>query len=892
MIISGVSVRAKDVMKLLRISRPTLHRYVKQGRIKYEVLPNGFYEYNDEDVYAIFNKGEPRATHIYARVPTMETNVALDTQISQVKAWAITNDAKIDGVFAEIASGITFEGREKFMKLLKEIMDGQVGEVLVTDIDRLSMTDKQLVRHLFAKFGTKIVATVNRMSSETDTDELVSEIERFLIDRGLDKLVLDGFRAAASEPRMEERQIAHAMDIDESRIAATLGFLKGRGVLGLPEVAAQLELSNEDTVSILTQLVLNGYLDYSTEGEEIVVEGVRPPFAVPQTCTKHWMTVGYCVLRGVVSISEIATQLELEKHQVERSVFESIAAGQIVAGLGRPSSKRGQKGDGLFIQLQEHETLDVLGLKPHVRTESSAKKEKGQETLMKGSKGKSTNEGAYTQWKPSHLREDLHISPRLHRCVTSLAGILLLRRKSKLSQLASDLFSGVSKEELRRPPKADVLRQLSLLALDPLFRTRITEQGWVIVDPAEDIWTCLSQRSPYESEIMSTRALLGFLGSTNATTLRQIGKEMSASGKKLSERDVLLTLASLVMTGALRARLSADGSLSGIEVSASAVRSTPALSKDETVFVGMLLCQESVSLKQASVVLGTDTAAIRQIFHGIVGQGSIVAEISKGGAVIVRSFPAIPPLAQVTHLPIVKRELLGLIHAFGGIEQSELAAIFDLDSRDIELSSYELAGLGLLECRIRDGHISGEMDTPSGILPSPLETIGNKALRDVADVIGTVGSATIQIYDIGELTKLNINSVLRALGRLVADGYYPEGTIEDGAFNCGGVLRQDRLTVVCQVCGTEHDKALQFCPDCKSEQIICSVCKGEIKEQTRAVYCPICRSASHASHIRAWLALRQSCPICRSQIDFSQLLHSTALHEGDGDVKKRRGGTT
>ena len=43
-------MKAKDVMQLLEISRPTLSRYVKQGLIKVDSVINGKYRYNKESV--------------------------------------------------------------------------------------------------------------------------------------------------------------------------------------------------------------------------------------------------------------------------------------------------------------------------------------------------------------------------------------------------------------------------------------------------------------------------------------------------------------------------------------------------------------------------------------------------------------------------------------------------------------------------------------------------------------------------------------------------------------------------------------------------------------------------------------------------------------------------
>lgn len=51
-------------MSLLRISRITLHVYAKTGKIRYTVMPNGMYNYSDEDVYKILNKDVKRKTVI------------------------------------------------------------------------------------------------------------------------------------------------------------------------------------------------------------------------------------------------------------------------------------------------------------------------------------------------------------------------------------------------------------------------------------------------------------------------------------------------------------------------------------------------------------------------------------------------------------------------------------------------------------------------------------------------------------------------------------------------------------------------------------------------------------------------------------------------------------
>lgn len=50
------SMKAKDVMRVLNITRPTLCAYVKKGLIKIDSEINGQYKYNRESVYKLMEK--------------------------------------------------------------------------------------------------------------------------------------------------------------------------------------------------------------------------------------------------------------------------------------------------------------------------------------------------------------------------------------------------------------------------------------------------------------------------------------------------------------------------------------------------------------------------------------------------------------------------------------------------------------------------------------------------------------------------------------------------------------------------------------------------------------------------------------------------------------------
>lgn len=44
-------MKSKQVLKLLKIYSITLSKYVKNGKIKVTLLPNGYYDYHDDSVF-------------------------------------------------------------------------------------------------------------------------------------------------------------------------------------------------------------------------------------------------------------------------------------------------------------------------------------------------------------------------------------------------------------------------------------------------------------------------------------------------------------------------------------------------------------------------------------------------------------------------------------------------------------------------------------------------------------------------------------------------------------------------------------------------------------------------------------------------------------------------
>ncbi len=173
-------MKANEVLKVLRISRPTLTAYLKKGYINGIKKPNGFYEYDEKSVYAFLNKDIQLKTVVYARVSTSKQKKDLINQTDLLKSFCIQNGWRISEVYQDAASGISFEKRTDFFRMLDDILDYRVRRVVISYKDRLSRVGFELFYHLFRKFGTEIVVLSEAGSQKLDSEEVFEEIVALL----------------------------------------------------------------------------------------------------------------------------------------------------------------------------------------------------------------------------------------------------------------------------------------------------------------------------------------------------------------------------------------------------------------------------------------------------------------------------------------------------------------------------------------------------------------------------------------------------------------------------------------------------------------------------------------------------------------------------------------
>ena len=168
-------MKAKEVLKILKISRPTLTKYVKEHKILVKELPNGFYDYDEDSVLKAAKISTERNSVIYARVSTQKQKKDLENQIHTITEYANNNGYKIDGVYSDIASGLNYD-RKSFSELLNLILERKIKNVFIKDKDRLTRVSFDLWKNLFKQFNCNLIVVNETQNNETEEKEIFADI--------------------------------------------------------------------------------------------------------------------------------------------------------------------------------------------------------------------------------------------------------------------------------------------------------------------------------------------------------------------------------------------------------------------------------------------------------------------------------------------------------------------------------------------------------------------------------------------------------------------------------------------------------------------------------------------------------------------------------------------
>lgn len=175
-------MKAKEVLKILNITHRTLGTYVKNGKLNPIKINTNHYEYDAEEVYGILGKNKERYNVAYSRVSLPKQKNDLKKQTQRLYDFALSKGYQLKEQIEDIKSGMSFEERKGFIKLLNKVTNYEVKNVIIENKDRLVRFGFELIKMLFEKYGTNIIVLSDEMNKSYEqelTDDLLSIIHYY-----------------------------------------------------------------------------------------------------------------------------------------------------------------------------------------------------------------------------------------------------------------------------------------------------------------------------------------------------------------------------------------------------------------------------------------------------------------------------------------------------------------------------------------------------------------------------------------------------------------------------------------------------------------------------------------------------------------------------------------
>lgn len=169
-------MRAKEVLQILNITRPTLTKYVKNKTINVDNKINGQYYYNDDSVYSLVgikNKKHNKINVIYSRTSN-PPKIYLDEQSNRILNYCTSKGIQIDKIYSDIKSGMSFD-RKEFNILITDIIKGKIGVVFIENKDRLCRFGFELLEQICKYYDTKIIV-INDLTEKSYEQELTEDL--------------------------------------------------------------------------------------------------------------------------------------------------------------------------------------------------------------------------------------------------------------------------------------------------------------------------------------------------------------------------------------------------------------------------------------------------------------------------------------------------------------------------------------------------------------------------------------------------------------------------------------------------------------------------------------------------------------------------------------------
>ena len=161
--------------KELGVSRDTLRRWEKNGKIKVERTLKGHRRYNLATLLGASPRkiAEDKKTVIYARVSSHDQKEDLTRQVKVLESFCAANGWTYN-VIEDLGSGLNYN-KKGLRRLIRDICLGHIDRLVITHKDRLLRFGSELVFSLCEHFGVEITI-LNKTETSNFEEDLVQDV--------------------------------------------------------------------------------------------------------------------------------------------------------------------------------------------------------------------------------------------------------------------------------------------------------------------------------------------------------------------------------------------------------------------------------------------------------------------------------------------------------------------------------------------------------------------------------------------------------------------------------------------------------------------------------------------------------------------------------------------
>jgi predicted site-specific integrase-resolvase len=173
------------------VTRLTLYRYVKEGKLTPIRVNSKVYIYDEEEVYRLLGKSLPTGADvvIYARVNSPAQKDELQEQIRRLTDFAAKNGLSVAKNYWDCSKSLDFSrsGRKGLHELMLDVSRRKIGLVITESPDRIAQVGHELFQMVLSNYRVRILY----VSQEPVNPRYLEETTRELADvvKGLKRLI-------------------------------------------------------------------------------------------------------------------------------------------------------------------------------------------------------------------------------------------------------------------------------------------------------------------------------------------------------------------------------------------------------------------------------------------------------------------------------------------------------------------------------------------------------------------------------------------------------------------------------------------------------------------------------------------------------------------------------